>query len=62
LTVAYRGGTAAQRNAVLKTVCEMGAACMAAEVPGLLNLQLGTWLSAAGGLAVFFVVFWWWPA
>ena len=59
--LAYRTGTPAQRNAVLKTMCAIGAACIAAEVPGLLSLQLGTWLSGAGALAVFFIVFWWWP-
>jgi hypothetical protein len=41
---------------VLRVICAVGAACMLSEVPGLLNVQLGGWLTAAGTVAVFALV------
>ena len=61
LVFARRGrDLSAQQNNVVRVMYAVGAACMLSEVPGLLNLDVGGWLTAAGALAVFAVVFYWW--
>jgi hypothetical protein len=61
--IAYHGAppATAQQDAVLKTMVALGAGCVAAEIPGLINLQLGRWFTGAGAIAVFAIVFWGWP-
>jgi hypothetical protein len=56
----FGGGTPAQQDAILKTVVALGAACVGAEIPGLIKLEF-SWGSAAGALAIFCLVFWVWP-
>lgn len=42
---------------VFRTVLALAAAGVAAVIPGMLNLQIGTWLTATGAIAVFAIVF-----
>ncbi len=47
---------------VFRVVLALAAAGVAAEIPGILKIRLGKWLTASGALAVFVVVYFYSPA
>lgn len=47
---------------VFRIILAVGVAGFAACIPGLVHLRLGTWLQAAGAIAVFVIVYFYSPA